>query len=169
MENFKEISIRSLKCNPVDIFDKKWALVTAGSGENVNTMTISWGSIGELWGKPVAFTFIRPQRYTKQFVDNNDSYSLCFFTEDWRRQLSYLGTVSGKDENKIEKAGLTVEFIDGTPVFKEAELIMICKKLYKQDLNGESFLDKALDSSVYPTKDYHTMYVSDIVKVLERQ
>lgn len=166
--DFEMLKIQSLQCNPVDLFHKTWALVTAGDEQSVNTMTISWGSIGELWGKPVSFTFIRPQRYTKQFVDREATYSLCFFDESYRQKLSYLGIVSGKEENKIEKACLTVAFEDGTPYFEEAQMVLFCKKLYNQQLNSESFLDKALDGQVYAAGDYHTMYISEIISAYKR-
>ena len=102
-------------------------------------MTASWGGLGVLWRKNVAFIFIRPQRFTKGFVDEAEKFSLTFFDESYRKQLSYLGTVSGKDENKIEKAELTVEHENGAPIFKEAETVIICRKLYAQPLEN-SFL-----------------------------
>ena len=164
----KELPLEALVVNPVNQFAKTWALVTAGTPESVNTMTISWGGIGELWGKSVTFTFIRPQRYTKEFVDREETYSVCFLGEAYRKQLSYLGTVSGRDENKIQKAGLTVNFVDETPYFEQADLVLVCRKLYRQELTEACFLDQKLDEAVYPGKDYHTMYVSQILKIYQK-
>ena len=150
MKNFKEIKAEEI------------------SGE-VNTMTASWGGLGVLWRKNVAFIFIRPQRFTKGFVDEAERFSLTFFNESYRKQLGYLGTASGRDENKIEKAGLTVEHEDGIPVFKEAETVIICRKLYAQPLEGQFFIDKDSDKECYPDKDYHTMYVGEIEKVFVKE
>lgn len=131
-------------------------------------MTASWGALGVMWGKNVAFTFIRPQRYTKKFVDNNETFSLCFFPEEYKKVLSYLGSVSGKDEDKISKTNLTFDFIDNTPYFNEASLVLVCKKLYVQNLNPECFVLPELDNKWYENKDYHTMYVSEIQKIYSK-
>ena len=165
MNNFKEQNIENFICNPFSKIGKEWMLITAGDQEKFNTMTASWGSLGVMWGKNVAFTFIRPQRYTKEFIDNNDTFSLCFFDERFKKNLSYLGSVSGKNEDKISKTDLTVDFIENTPYFKEASLVMICKKLYAQNLEPNCFIDKSLDNKWYENKDYHTMYVSEIQKI----
>lgn len=168
MNNFKEINLDDFKCNPFTKIGKEWMLITAGTKEKINTMTASWGSLGVMWGKNVAFTFIRPQRYTKKFVDNNETFSLCFFPEEYKKDLSYLGTVSGKNEDKISKTNLTFDFIDNTPYFNEASLVLICKKLYVQNLKPECFVLPELDNKWYENKDYHTMYVSEIEKIYSR-
>lgn len=165
MENFKELDINNFTCNPFNKIGNEWMLITSGNRNIFNTMTASWGSLGVMWGKNVAFTFIRPQRYTKQFIDSNDKFSICFFNQNYKKILSYLGTTSGRYENKIKKSGLTPIFLDNIPCFYQADLILICKKMYKQDLKPEFFLDNSLDSKWYPSKDYHSMYVSEIEKV----
>lgn len=170
MKNFKEIKAEEINENTFEIIGKNWMLITAekSSGE-VNTMTASWGGLGVLWRKNVAFIFIRPQRFTKEFVDRAERFSLTFFDESYRKQLGYLGTVSGRDENKIEKARLTVEHEEGVPVFKEAETVIICRKLYAQTLEEKFFIDKDSDKECYPDKDYHIMYVGEIEKVLVKE
>lgn len=165
----KKQSIDEFTCNPVNQFDKKWALVTAGDASGVNTMTISWGAVGELWGKSVTFTFIRPQRYTKQFIDRQQTYSVCFFDEAYREELSYLGRVSGKDEDKIRNSGLTVAFVDGTPYFEQAQTVLICKKLYSQKLEKAAFLAPEIPQKVYAGDDYHTMYISEILSLYQAE
>lgn len=165
MNNFKELEISNFMCNPFSKIGSEWMLVTAGNKEKSNTMTASWGSFGIMWGKNVTFTFIRPQRYTKEFIDACDTYSLSFFSQKYKKTLSYLGTESGRNENKIQVSGLTPCFFDDIPSFVEADLVLICKKLYKQDLSPKCFLDNTLDTKWYPQKDYHTMYVSEIVKI----
>lgn len=133
-----------------------------------NAMTASWGGLGVLWGKKVAFVFIRPQRYTKKFVDDAENFSLSFFEESYKPMLGYMGKVSGKNEDKIKKSGLTVQYKDGTPVFKEASLTLICRKMYRQTLEEDCFIDKTNIGKWYPQKDYHDMYVAEIVDEIIR-
>lgn len=168
--NFREISTSEINENVFDMIGKKWMLVTAAKSEQeVNTMTASWGGLGIMWGKPVAFIFIRPQRYTKEFIEASDTLSLTFFDESYRKMLSYMGSVSGKDEDKISKAGLTVRFDDSTPYFEEAEIVLKTRKLYAQDMSAEFLLDKEIHDKWYPADDWHTMYVCEIENVLVRE
>lgn len=129
-------------------------------------MTASWGGVGILWGKKVAFVFVRPQRYTKEFIDKSDKLSLSFFDDSWRKMLNYMGTVSGRDEDKIAASGLHVEMVNSAPVFKESRMALICRKLYEQPMTEESFVDKELAAQHYAQKDFHTMYVVEIEKIL---
>lgn len=133
-----------------------------------NAMTASWGGLGVLWGKKVAFVFIRPQRYTKKFVDDAENFSLSFFEESYKPMLGYMGKVSGKNEDKIKKSGLTVQYKDGAPVFKEASLTLVCRKMYRQTLEEDCFIDKTNIGKWYPQKDYHDMYVAEIVDEIIR-
>ena len=165
----KKIDIKDLQGNAVSMFDDKWCLITAGTKESYNTMTASWGAMGELWNKDVCFIFIRPQRYTKVFMDREDTYTLTFFDESWKKQLGYLGTVSGRDEKKIEKAGLTPVFGEGTTWFEEAKLVLVCRKLYSQELKEDGFADRAVLERNYPNRDLHTMYIGEIIKVLVQE
>ena len=143
-------------------------LITAGDAQKCNTMTASWGGVGVLWNKLVSFIFVRPQRYTREFIEREGGYSLCFFADGFRKQLSYLGTASGREEDKIQTAGLTTAFADGVPYFEEAKLVLICKKQYRQDLVPQGFIDPAVDEKNYPGHDYHRLYVGEIVKVLRK-
>jgi len=132
-------------------------------------MTASWGGLGIMWNKNVAYVFLRPQRYTKEFIDATDTFSLSFYNESYRKILSYLGTVSGRDEEKIEKSGLSKASYGNTPYFEEANLVLICKKLYAQQYDPEGFIDETLDEKNYPQKDYHTMYIVEITKALIKE
>ena len=114
----------------------------------------------------MAFAFIRPQRYTKEFVDNADTFSLCFFGGEKMQELKYLGTASGRDEDKIAKSGLTLTHIDGVPCFEEATTVLICRKMYVQTLREDCFIDRAVMESSYPQRDFHDLYVAEIMKVL---
>lgn len=169
MTSFKPVKPESIQQNAFEMIGKDWMLVTAEADGKCNSMTASWGGLGVLWNKNVAYVFIRPQRHTKQFVDQADTFSLTFFTEDHRKALNYMGSVTGKDEDKIKGAGLTLKHIDGTPYFDEARLVIRCKKLFVQDLKPESFIDTTLIEKVYSEKDFHTMYVAEITDVLVRE
>ncbi len=168
MKKFKEIPIEEFSVRPFDIIDKGWMLITAGRREKFNTMTASWGGLGTLWNKPVALVVLRPQRYTKEFMDAGMRFSLSFLPAQFRRAMAYLGKVSGRNENKIEKCGLTPTFdAVGTPYFEESHTVLFCKKLYAQPLGEEFFINASeLVKSCYPKKDFHTLYVGEIEKIL---
>lgn len=167
--SFKEIKPEELQKNPFTMIGKEWLLVTAEHEGKANTMTASWGGVGVMWGKNVAFAVIRPQRYTKEFIDASESFSLSVLDESFRKTYSYLGTVSGRDEDKITKAGLTIIHEGETPYFAEANTVLVCRKLYAQEYQPECFLNGELDEKWYPGKDYHTMYIAEIEKVLVRE
>jgi flavin reductase (DIM6/NTAB) family NADH-FMN oxidoreductase RutF len=176
METFKTLRPEQFGRNPFTMISKEWLLITAESGaktpgaENekpaLNTMTASWGGLGHIWGKYVVYFVIKPQRYTKSFVDAAANVSICVLPEEWRDTLNYLGTVSGRDEDKIAKARLTVCRENGVPYFAEAHTVFICKKLFAQPFVEASFLDPAIIPSMYPQKDFHTMYIAGIEKIL---
>lgn len=167
----KEIDYKTMKFNPFNLLGKEWMLASAGNEKDgCNTMTVSWGHLGCMWGHndPTAVIYLRPSRYTKTFVDKEDYFTLCVMDKSFKKQMAYLGTVSGRDENKIEKAGLTTVFANGTVYFKEAKMVLICKKMYAAELQESGFFyPETLDES-YPNRDLHTMYVGKIEKVLVR-
>lgn len=132
-------------------------------------MTASWGGVGVLWGKNVVTTYIRPQRYTKEFVDAQDVFTITFFGENYRKALALCGKVSGRDADKIKEAGLTPYFVDGTTAFEEAEMVLVCRKLYADEIKSEKFIATENDERWYPEKDYHTMYIAEITKVLVKR
>ncbi len=168
MKEYREIQPEQLDKTSFQMIGKEWMLITAGTGEKVNTMTASWGGLGVMWGKNVAFVVIRPQRYTKEFVDASEAFSLTFFDEEYREKLAYLGKVSGRDEDKIQKTELTVAYEENVPYFTEANTVLICRKLYQQEYRPECFLDTDIPEKWYRDGDYHTMYVAEIEKVLKR-
>lgn len=166
---FKEIAIEDLQLNPFQKISRQWMLITAGDELESNTMTASWGGLGIMWGKNVATAYIRPQRYTKEFVDNNDTFTLSFLPEEKREALNICGRVSGRDvEDKWAEAGVHPYYIDGTTAVEEAEMVLVCKKLYAQEMYPECFIETECDTKWYPQADYHTMYIAEIVKVLVR-
>ncbi|MCF2555891.1 flavin reductase [Faecalicatena contorta] len=164
---FKEIAIEDLQLNPFQKISRQWMLITAGNELESNTMTASWGGLGIMWGKNVATAYIRPQRYTKEFVDNSDLFTLSFLPEEKREALNICGRVSGRDvEDKWAEAGLHPYYVDGTTAVEEAEMVLVCKKLYAQEMYPECFIETECDTKWYPQADYHTMYIAEIVKVL---
>lgn len=168
MAEFNEIEIGKFSISSFDL-KSKWMLVTAEKDGTVNTMTASWGGFGIMWNKEVAFVVIRPQRYTKEFVDLADSFSLTFFDNSYKKELSYLGKVSGRDEDKIGKTGLTITHYCDVPYFEEAEHVIIAKKLYAQPMGGEFFIDKDIIDHWYPSKDFHILYIAEITKALVKK
>ncbi|MDD3173919.1 MAG: flavin reductase [Herbinix sp.] len=167
MNNFKEILPIIIKKNTFEAIGKDWMLITAGTEDKLNTMTASWGGLGVMYGKNVAFIVVRPQRFTREFIDQEDTFSLSFLDKNYRDVMNYLGTVSGRNEDKIAKSGLTVEYLDNTPYFNEANQVLICKKLFRQSMDGASLLNDKLDSTWYSNKDYHILYIAEIVKAIQ--
>lgn len=164
--SFKEINPADLAFNPFSRIGSDWMLITAGDEKKFNTMTASWGGAGVFWGKNVVTCYIRPQRYTKEFVDANDTFTLSFYGSEYKEALNLCGTVSGREHDKAAEAGLTPYFTDGTTAFEEAELIFVCRKIYQDEMPSENFIAKKNDAKWYPGKDYHTMYMAEILKVL---
>ncbi len=163
----KEINIREIKKSPVELISDGWGLVTAGSKDKFNTMTVSWGAIGEIWGKDAAFIFIRPQRYTYEFIENNDIFTITFFGEEFKDALRICGSKSGRDINKAEVCGLTPIFTDGGVTFEQAEYTVVCRKMASQFIDPAGFEDKSIESN-YPKKDYHKIYIGEIIKVYKK-
>ena len=166
---FREISPQELE-NAMQKIGKEWMLITANDEKNgrVNAMTASWGSLGVLWGKNICVCFVRPQRYTYELLEKNDRCSIAFLSEEYRDALRLCGTQSGRDTDKLAAAGLTALDGDGVPVIAEADTLLICRKLYVDDLNKESFLDPALLSH-YAAGDYHRMYIFEIEHVYRNE
>ena len=167
--SFKEVKAEELTMNPFAKIGKEWLLITAGNEEKCNTMTASWGAMGVMWGKNAVTIYIRPQRYTKEFVDREETFTISVLSEEYRKALNYCGTVSGKGIDKIKEAGLTPCYVEGTAGIAEAEMIMVCRKMYHDDIKPQCFDDTSNDGRWYPEKDYHTMYIAEVVKVLVKE
>ncbi|NLU53065.1 MAG: flavin reductase family protein [Clostridiaceae bacterium] len=162
---FKTIKPQELTDNPFTLIGSDWMLITSGTIDKFNMMTASWGGMGILWGKNVCFVFVRPTRYTYEFMEKQDNFSLSFFGNEWRGALNICGTKSGRDIDKVEATGLIPFKGDNNTVgFEQARLVIECKKLYYQDLTPDNFLDPSIES-FYPIKDYHRMYVGEILSV----
>lgn len=150
------------------LWAKQWLLLTAGDFAvgRYNTMTVGWGSLGTMWGKPFAQVVVRPCRYTFGFMNQHDTFTLCVFPNRYRKQLNLLGTTSGRDGDKIAAAGLTpiASASVAAPGFAEAELILECRKIYWDDMEPAQFLDPAIENN-YPQKDYHRIFFGEILAV----
>ena len=169
--NYREILPEEFNRSAFKLIGKDWMLITAADEQKksgANAMTASWGGLGILWNKPVATIYIRPQRHTFSLVEDSDRMSLCFLGEGYRKELGYCGSHSGRNEDKLEILGLKTEKLDGVPVISDSEIILLCKKLYADDLKEERFIDKEAISH-YPTADFHRFYILEITKILIKE
>ena len=163
MNGFKTIDPAQITDNFIKLIGADWMLITAGDHVAHNTMTASWGSVGYMWNRPVAVAVVRPQRHTFEFTERESMMTLSFLAEEYREALQYCGTHSGRDENKIFNAGLSVAFTDGdVPAIAQARLVLECKKLYCDMLKAECFLDKSIVEKWYAAQDFHKAYVLEI-------
>jgi flavin reductase (DIM6/NTAB) family NADH-FMN oxidoreductase RutF len=160
----KQITPEQINENTFSLIGKEWMLLTAG-GEKFNTMTASWGGFGVLWHKNVCWVVVRPTRHTFGFMEKADIFTCSFFDSTFKKALEYCGSHSGRDVDKAKETGLVPVHEDGYTYFKQAKLVIVCKKIYYQDLDPKKFLDKGIDAN-YSDKDYHRMYVGEIVRVL---
>lgn len=166
---FQELDPKALQGNVFSLFDDRWTLITAGTQDRCNTMTASWGGLGVLWGKNVATCYIRPQRYTKEFLDREVYFTLSVLPEQYRSALVQCGRTSGRDTDKFKDNGLTVAAAAyGAPYVGEAELVLVCKKLYAQELSADCLTDPSIDAQHYPNHDWHTMYIGEIVEAYRK-
>ena len=170
----KEIPVSELMLNPMTTIAKEWMLVTAGNeARGYNTMTASWGHLGSIWGHggglPTAMIYLRPQRYTKEFVDREELFTLSVFPEEYKKDLGHLGRVSGRDGDKVAQTQLTPVFDGDTTYFAQAKLVLVCKKLYRGTLTEEGFIDKSILDEHYPNRDLHDFYIGQILKVLVQE
>lgn len=156
--------------NPVTLFSSDWMALAAGKKGDLNAMTVGWGTLGVLWGKPVVTVYVRTNRYTHTYLDRNDHFTLTAFPEEKREALNYIGTHSGRDDkNKLQEAGLTPEFTPmGNPIFKEANLAIECKLLYKEDMKKELMPQDVVSDNYGKESNTHTVYVGEIVNVWKK-
>ena len=164
MDYISDNFVKSTRC----VNGKEWALVTAGNKEKANTMTVSWGGVGVLWGKNVAFIFVRDSRYTKEFIDANEFFSITFLSGQYRDALNYCGSHSGRDEDKFAAAGLTLATRHNIPYVDEGNFVLLCEKMSATRITEDSFLLPEIKEKWYKDGDMHTMYVAEIIDILAR-
>jgi len=166
---FVKKNVYELSGNPFNEIGKEWFLITAGNGENYNTMTASWGFMGVMWGTPSILCAVRTNRHTFKFMEDSDIYTISFFDESYRNTLNFCGTKSGRDYDKAKETGLTPIEIDGAVTFEQAKRVFVCKKRYSEIMNQESFTEKSTYDKWYSTDPMHKQYIGEIIAVYENE
>lgn len=165
---FREITPESLEKTPFEMIGKDWMLITAGDENKLNTMTASWGAMGVLWNKNVLIAFVRPSRYTFDFLMKNEKFSCTFYNGEYRKALTLCGTKSGRDIDKVKECNFTPDFSEDAPFFDEADTVVICKKLYVQPMKSEFALTDEVKKNYNDDSEYHYVFVAEIEKVLKK-
>ncbi|MCR4890135.1 MAG: flavin reductase [Ruminococcus sp.] len=168
--SFKKVDITELKFNPFTKIGKEWMLLTGGNMQDFNTMTASWGQLGVLWNKNVLTCYVRPNRHTFSFIENSESFTASFYGEEFRNALSFCGSHSGRDCDKVKETGLTPAEFDGCVAFEEADMVVVCRKLYSYDFEGKGFLtDDGLNEQFFGKDPYHRAYISEITAIYVKE
>jgi flavin reductase (DIM6/NTAB) family NADH-FMN oxidoreductase RutF len=142
-----------------------WALLTAGDEDDWNTMTIAWGSMGDLWWKPVVDVYVVPTRYTYEFLERHDWFTVSFFPQEFRSDLELLGSVSGRDGDKVAQTKLTPVALEHGVSFAQADTTLVCRKIYEQPLDPNAIPAEVM-ASKYANMDPHTLFIGEIVSAL---
>ncbi len=166
--SFQKVEIETFSLKPFEAIGKQWTLISAAKGGVVNTMTASWGGLGVLWGKNVVTVYIRPQRYTRDFVDAGEYFTVTLF-DGHKGALNVLGSKSGRDGDKIAEVGFHVETVEGQPTFAEGKTVLVCRKLYRDQIRRDKFMDPALCRAMYPKIDYHFVYIAEVTAIYENE
>ena len=168
MHTFQPYPFDVIELNPFEKFGKDWGALTSEANGRINSMTISWGGVGELWNKHVATVYVRKSRFTKELLDAGEHFSITFFEPHYKNWLKYLGAVSGRQEDKIAGARLTINRHKGVPFIDDGNFVIICKTLSCTLIEPNDILDESIKESFYPEGDYHYMYVGEILELLAR-
>lgn len=159
-----EISKNDLQLNPFTKLDKQWFLLTAGDMASYNTMTASWGALGTIWNKSAVTAYVRHSRKTFELMESSKLFTVSFFGEEYRKALSFCGKYSGRDYDKASQTGLTPIELDGAVSFAQAELVIVCSKLYSQDFNL-AYMDKGCADAFYSGDSIHRAYIGEVLKI----
>lgn len=169
MHVFQPVKFEDIETGPYRFGNSNWMLITSVKDGKVNTMTASWGGLGYIWDKHCVFIFVRESRYTKECLDESGVFSLSFLDqENFHREMKYLGSVSGRNEDKISGARLHVGFDENAPYIDEAGDVLLCRVMYHQPFEETGFVFPQTVQQFYQEGDYHTMYVAEIVKIMIR-
>jgi len=165
----EKIAPQAIKGNPFEMIGRDWFLLTAGDKNGFNTMTAGWGYLGVLWGRPAAIVLVRPSRYTYDFMNGGDTFTISFFGQNYRKELALCGSKSGRDVDKVKETGLTPVFAEcGAPYFAEAETVLVCKRRFERDLTAGD-MPEADRKQFFAGGDYHKMYFAEIIEAFERR
>ncbi len=154
----------------IDIFqklDQEWALLTAGTQEDFNTMTVSWGAMGTMWSKPAVTVYVRDSRHTLSYMNKEDYFTLSFYPAEYKKDLGILGSKSGRDTDKVSLTTLTPEPIQNTMTFKEANITLVCRKRYAQRMDMDA-MPKDVQENYYADNDMHTMFIGEVVEIITK-
>ena len=160
----ENIRWEELNVNIFDLFANRWGLVTAGT-DSFNAMTVSWGSMGVMWSKPVVTVYVKPIRYTSEYLDRYEQFTLSFFPEKYRKDLATLGTYSGRDCDKLAMTGLTPSVTENGVVYEQAELTLVCRRLYREPLKREGIPAFAVEK-YYTEEAPHCVYVGEVIDII---
>lgn len=166
--SFEKIEINSLEFSPTKAIGENWGILTGVSADGFNSMTVSWGSVGVLWSKPCVFAFVRPGRYTYRFMEDGELFSLAIMPEGIHKEMAVFGSKSGRDTDKYAVSSFTASEYERVKFPEEAQTVFICRKIAAGDIKPEWFIDSSIDPENYPKKDYHRMYVGEILTVLKK-
>ncbi len=164
-EKFNKISVDKFDENVFNLIGNEWFLITAGTSDSFNTMTASWGAMGILWNKPIVQIFVRPTRYTFEFTEQNDFYTISCLEKGNKKILSLCGSKSGRETDKIKESGLIPVETENGITYEQARIVFECKKIYYDDLKPVFFLPDEIDDEHYPNKDYHRIYIGEILNI----
>ena len=168
--SFKKIEFDQLSFNPFLRIGRDWMLLTGGTKEKFNPMTASWGQLGRLWNKNVFTAYIRPNRYTLEFVEKEECFTASFFTMANRKELSFCGSNSGRDVDKVKATGLTPVELEGCMAFEEADMVFVLRKLYTYDMQESGFIsDDGFPQAFYGEEPYHRAFISEITAVYVKE
>ena len=166
-KDLHKIEPQDINQNPFTLIDDDWFLLTAGTLDAFNTMTASWVGMGILWNKPVVFCFVRSHRFTYKFMESNEFFTMSFFDESYRAAMNLCGKVSGRQTDKMKATGLKpIESPKGSIFYEQSKLMLECRKLYFSDIMPENFQLQGIHAN-YPKKDYHRMYIGEIVSCFD--
>jgi len=169
--NLHPVNFHTLTPEVFSVFGANNALLTAGNQSGCNTMTIGWCQLGRVWNQPTCTVFVRPERYTYQFMESGDYFTVSVLPLSYQKTMALCGTKSGRDLDKIKECGLTVCYGAGdAPFFDEAEWVLVCRKLYAQDLTADCVLDGGRILPSYGVKGgWHRMYVGEVVEAYKKE
>lgn len=161
----KTIDIKTLSANAVELIGKQWMLISAGTPDHFNCMTASWGGLGFLWNRPVAFVFVRPNRHTRAFIDSNPALTLSFMPEKYRQDLIFCGRHSGRDVDKMAETSLEpIATAEGSVAMQDADVVLHCRKMFRTSLQQADFIDwsEVCPSCYAEDNPLHILYICEI-------
>lgn len=158
--------MQSLNLDVFNAFHTDWALLTSGTMDDYNTMTVSWGGLGTLWNKSVATVYVRPCRHTYGYMENHEFFTVSFYPEEYKKDLALLGKLSGRDGDKVAKTSLSPAPAESSVTFEQAKLTLLCRKIYAQDLDADAIAQQIMNSA-YASEPVHRMYIGEVIGIID--